>query len=309
MRVKSKLAKLLVAGTLTLTVFGAGAVAMPSTLENVVPNMSITAFAENTKKDAEDELKARLVNGKSKDSGGVDVSGNAYKTEGGGSLKYTELTDRKATDKGYINEANFNKLKGTEKTKFLTDMNKISEAVVADNKKDVTDETRTTWLENVQNCEGVGSQLMSTLLQNTKPDYATANRIYEPFSGVVGTILALGAILIMAFLGITMVLDLSYIGIPAFRNMLDGDDSGNAGSKGKPKFISHEARSAVQEAEGGNGGSGQSGEGNKVAIALYFKRRVIMLVVLGVCLLYLVQGQIYTLVSWILDLLSGFLGF
>lgn len=309
MRVKSKLAKLLVAGTLTLTVFGAGAVAMPSTLENVVPNMSITAFAEKTKDAAEKELGNVLKAGKTgTGSKATDVSGNTYKTEGGGSLKYTELSNG-PVEKGYINESNFNKLKGTEKNKFLTDMNKVSVAFVDNNKVSATDETRTTWLENVQNCEGVGSQLMATLLQNTKPDYATANRIYEPFSGVVGTILALGAILIMAFLGITMVLDLSYIGIPAFRNMLDGDDSNNAGSKGKPKFISHEARSAVQEAEGGNGGSGQSGEGNKVAIALYFKRRVIMLVVLGVCLLYLVQGQIYTLVSWILDLLSGFLGF
>ena len=35
----------------------------------------------------------------------------------------------------------------------------------------------------------------------------------------------------------------------------------------------------------------------------------VMLIVLGVCLLYLIQGQIFTLVSWILNLLSGFLGF
>ena len=229
-----------------------------------------------------------------------DAMDKTYPKEGGGSYKYSELVE-----KGYVN-GNFTELTSKGKENLLTDMNTYAESAVKEN-SNITNQTKTTWLTNLQQCNGVGTQLMNTILQNTKPDYATANRIYEPFSGIVGTCLALGAILIMAFLGITMVLDLSYIGIPAFRMMVGGDDKG--GKDGKPKFISWEAVSAVTQAEGGNGGSGQDGSGNKVAVGIYFKKRVIMLIVLGVCLLYLISGQIYTLVSWILDLVSGFLGF
>lgn len=236
-----------------------------------------------------------------------------YDKQGGGTYSWTDLV----TTDGLVS-GNFTNLTSSAKEELLTDMNQLADNKISDDetkaanngnksRSQVTDQTKSNWLVNLQQCNGVGTQLMNTILQNTKPDYATANRIYEPFSGIVGTCLALGAILIMAFLGITMVLDLSYIGIPAFRMMVSGDDKG--GKDGKPKFISWEAVSAVTQAEGGNGGSGQDGSGNKVAVGIYFKKRVIMLIVLGVCLLYLISGQIYTLVSWILDLVSGFLGF
>jgi hypothetical protein len=101
---------------------------------------------------------------------------------------------------------------------------------------------------------------------------------------------------------------LGYIGIPWFRLLLDGENTTNGG-QGKPKFISYEALSAVQMVENGTGGNGQQSSGFKVAAGIYLKRRIIMLVILGVCLLYLVQGQIFVLVGFILDLLSGFLGF
>lgn len=264
----------------------------------VMPVMSASAAAD-AKSDPTGYMEEYISNG-----GGTttqkDAMEKTYPKEGGGSYKYSELVDD-----GYVN-GNFTELTSKGKESLLTDMNTYAESAVKEN-SNITNQTKTTWLTNLQQCNGVGTQLMNTILQNTKPDYATANRIYEPFSGIVGTCLALGAILIMAFLGITMVLDLSYIGIPAFRMMVGGDDKG--GKDGKPKFISWEAVSAVTQAEGGNGGSGQDGSGNKVAVGIYFKKRVIMLIVLGVCLLYLISGQIYTLVSWILDLVSGFLGF
>lgn len=280
----------------------------------VLPVMSASADGTSTA-DAQTRLENAIEAGKSSDTGGVDVSKHSYALQGGGTITYGDVVGNPSNNpnagfkNGYVN-SNFTKLTSKAQEELLTDMNSVADAVVEDTGNSnliVSEQTKTTWLTTLQQCNGVGTQLMNTILQNTKPDYATANRIYEPFSGIVGTCLALGAILIMAFLGITMVLDLSYIGIPAFRMMVGGDDKG--GKDGKPKFISWEAVSAVTQAEGGNGGGGQDGSGNKVAVGIYFKKRVIMLIVLGVCLLYLISGQIYTLVSWILDLVSGFLGF
>ena len=150
---------------------------------------------------------------------------------------------------------------------------------------------------------------MAALMSDTKPDYASANRIYQPFSGLVGTALGLISILIMSLLAVTMALDIAYIVIPSFQLLLDGgDDAGGGQAKGMSRIISQEARSAVKSVSDGGGG-GQSGSGNKMAIGQYFKMRWKALIVLGICLLYLVQGQIYSFVAWVIDLVSGFLGF
>lgn len=268
----------------------------------------MNAFA--TYESADKKLGIYIYNG---GTSNVDpkAQGKSYTKTGGGTIKYTDLVNNDGTL-----TSNFSYLTSASKDELLTDMLTYANKAVDGDSDDkwknesdrITDQTYQTWLKGIQNTQGVGTELMTTLLKNTKPDYATANRIYEPFSGVVGTCLALGSILIMAFLGITMVLDLSYIGIPAFRMMVEGGDKGG-GKDGKPKFISYEAVNAVQIAEGGQGGGGQNGSEGKVAVGIYFKKRVVMLIILGVCLLYLIQGQIFTLVAWILNLLRGFLGF
>ena len=284
----------------------AAALLMSATM---ITSVGITANAATNTADAYGglcEYVGTAGNDTTADGAGLEKS---YILEGGGTATYADCVDSKTGQP----TATFAKLTEDSKEECLADMLDYAEEAVESGTvlrsstgtsvDGITEDTKTSWLQDIQNCDGVGTQLMNTLLQNTKPDYATANRIYEPFSGVVGTILALGAILIMAFLGITMVLDLAYIGIPAFRLAFGGGEG-----KDKPKIISHEAVSAINLAENGDGGNGQSGSG-KVAVGIYFKKRVVMLVVLGVCLLYLIQGQIFTLVSWILNLLSGFLGF
>lgn len=262
---------------------------------------SVTVFANKTPEEALKFLKA-YVDGGGK-TGEFYANAEGYALSGGGTASYSDLVKKGIVTSEYAN------LTSKAKAELIEDMIACADLAVSDSKTTgASDQTKTTWLSELQECNGVGTQLMTTLLQNTKPDYVTANRIYEPWSGIVGTAMALGAILIMATLGLTMVADLGYIGIPWFRLLLDGENTTNGG-QGKPKFISFEAFSAVQLVENGTGGNGQQSSGFKVAAGIYLKRRIIMLVILGVCLLYLVQGQIFVLVGFILDLLSGFLGF
>lgn len=241
-----------------------------------------------------------------------DYSSRTYKCSDGGYKIYTELAKNDIQQP--IDENTLGTLTTGAKNQFLTDYYNAGQSVLNWSKKNnyesgITEEVGTNWLERIQSTSGVGSQLMTTLMSQTKPDYITANRLYAPFSGTVGTILGIVSILIMAFLAITMVLDLAYIAIPTFQLFIDGDGQ-NGGQGGKKKsFISHEAMEAVQMAEGGQGGGGQNGGSNKLAVSIYFKKRVFMLVVLGICLLYLVSGNIFSLVGWLIDLLSGFLGF
>jgi hypothetical protein len=258
-----------------------------------------------------------------------DYTGNRYKLSGGGYAYYTQLWNTAAissvvTEGGSGNADlfadNFSNLTSKGKQDFLEDILTMANAITADTENGYnvgagapTSDTVTDFVDKIQQESGMGATLLASLLQNTKPDYVTANKIYEPFSGTVGTILGIVSIAIMALLAITMGLDLAYITIPAFQMAMGGSEStsGNGDkSKGIGKIISMEAHKAVQAAEGGQGGGGQGGSGEyKAAVGIYFKYRWKGLVMLAICLLYLVQGQIYSLIAWFIDLFSGLLGF
>lgn len=240
-----------------------------------------------------------------------------YKTNGGGYYTYIEITGGDHTKVDFFIDAKFEELTASAKQSFLKDTMTIANEMVYDTKNaststhGVSDDTLDTMMRMYQNKAGMGSQLLATLMSETKPNYASANAIYKPFSGVVGTIMALISILVMSLLGITMALDIAYIVIPPVQMALGGDGDGQGGKDGKKGLsglISKEARAAVKASEGGGGAGGQSGE-HKAAIGIYFKYRWKGLVILGICLLYLVQGQIYNFVAWFIDLFSGFLGF
>lgn len=255
-----------------------------------------------------------------------EFANNRYKSKGGGYVLYVDLFDSSSsTQAHYTSNGNgdlfyadkFDKLNPGAKQDFLSDVFTIVNAVVADTDAGYqsgpnapTSDTAQDFMHIVQEQSSMGSSLLATLMQNTKPDYATANRIYEPFSGTVGTILGVVSVLVMALLGVTMALDIAYITIPAVQLAVNGGNTSGNGenSKGIGGIISQEAKKAVQAIDGGSGGQGGSGE-YKAAVGIYFKYRWKGLVLLGICLLYLVQGQIYSFVGWFIDLFSGFLGF
>lgn len=290
------------------------------TLCGVVSVSQIDVHAASPLETLKKSLKKGTTNSANTKGTQLDYSKNTYDKEGGGYYIYTDITSADSVDRTIISEQKLGELTAGGKRKFLTDLIRIGNQEVANNKlvtrsknnanSYISEETMNEFMQELQGVPGAGSQLLATLMAETKPDYVTANRIYKPFSGTIGTILGFLSILIMALLGVTMGLDIAYITIPAFQLFLDGDsDGGNGqGAKGMAKIISQEARNAVKAASDG-GGSGQQGSSNKLAISVYFKHRWKGLVVLGICLLYLVQGEIYSFVAWVIDLVSGFVGF
>lgn len=151
------------------------------------------------------------------------------------------------------------------------------------------------------------SSLIKQLGDNVKPDYYKAYSYFRPFQGGIGTILGFVAILIMALLAFTMVMDLAYINIPGFQWMIDKGkvkleektEKGTMAARGKSLLVSNEAKAAV-ELSLQNNGTGAS------VMGIYFKSKVKQLVMLAICLLYLISGQIYTLVASIVDAFNNF---
>lgn len=246
------------------------------------------------------------------DEKSYDFSRKQYKMDGGGFKLYTQMFDSDGTMTSFqsiIDTSALDSLTTGAKQDFVKDMLTIANAMVYDYengyKEDaVSNDTVNTFCTELQGLSGMGSTLLASLMSNTKPDYATANKIYQPFSGIVNTILGVVSILVMSLLGITMALDIAFITIPAFQMMMGGVE-GNDSNKGLAGIISQEAKSAVRTCENGGGSNGEY----KAAIGQYFKFRWKGLVILVICLLYLVQGQIYSAIGWFIDLFSGFLGF
>lgn len=229
------------------------------------------------------------------------MSEKDYTLDGGGSIKGKDLFEGSQTEGYDLNEDAFTSLSSKAQSEVVSDIAMYSNTAVEDDSgvKGVEDSTVQSWWKQLQTKQGVGSKFMTEILKNTKPDFVAANAIWEPFAGPIGIAMGVGAVAIMSLIGLVMVLDIMYITIPPLRIGSDGNDRGLK----KSRIFSFAAIDAVrQEEESGNGDS-------KSALLTYFKKRVFALLVLGLCLLYLISGNIYTLVGYFLDLVSGFLGF
>lgn len=257
-------------------------------------------FASSNVQATQDELAKRILT--------VTVQGKLqqekYEVDGGGFISGSDLFEGNTNDGFTLKEDEFGTLTSAAQTRLVGDIARESKNAIK-TEEEVSESTVQNWWRELQTLDGVGSKFLNEILKNTKPDFVTANAIYQPFSGVVGTVMGLLAVLLMAFLGIVIVLDICYIALPPVRNFVADGDGGN-GKIAKSKLFSYDAIYAVQCAEQNSDGGSGSG---KQALGIYLKRRAIMFIILGICLLYLVQGQLYTAVGWLLDLLRGFLGF
>ncbi len=147
---------------------------------------------------------------------------------------------------------------------------------------------------------GVATSLVTSIMYNAKPDYVKANKITSPFMNVMNVIMAIAGIALMAFLGFTLILDLAYLALPAFRGMLEGKSSGGDGKGGAAKLgqlVSDEAVKAISASDGGTNGS---------PTLIYLKKKWVSLFFFMILLVALVSGKLFNLLSSIIDLVSGF---
>ena len=157
------------------------------------------------------------------------------------------------------------------------------------------------------NCGQANAAMISALFQDTKADMFSALRIFQPFNGIVGTILGVCVLALIILLIGSTALDMAYINFPIARNFMYGKDKEGGDKSGgakKPWGVTADAWSVVNECEGG-GGSGGDGKYKNANIA-YFKRRIVTYIVVAIMILYLLSGQLAGLIGWLMNLVSGF---
>ena len=141
------------------------------------------------------------------------------------------------------------------------------------------------------------SSLVRQLSDDVNADFNGAYKYFKPFSGPLGIVLGLFSLVLFALLAMTIVVDIAFMTIPFIQTWLMGD------SGDKAKFVSLEAVSAVKESASKIGTSEY-----RSPINYYMKTKTKQLVAISICLLYLVSGQIYSVLAQIIDYFSGILG-
>lgn len=145
-------------------------------------------------------------------------------------------------------------------------------------------------------------QIMSDA--NVNPDTGSAYAILAPAMPIINTLLGALLIILITFITVFTVLDFVYIGLPAFRIFCSESANNGGVMSGRDKnggvkirWVSHEAQTAVEEAE--------KSEGYKSPWGKYLLRRLWAYIALAICIYILLTGNISIITNIALQLVGG----
>jgi hypothetical protein len=177
---------------------------------------------------------------------------------------------------------NYSKLDSDEKETFM------ETALKATTKTGLNAKTKNKVYNFIASQDTPVTSAMKYLQSDANADFLEAKKWFDPFSGVVGTILGVLCVAVFMFTGVSIVFDICYLVLPGVQAVLErGEDNK------KPFGVSVEAYTALRDAE-------KDTEYRNV-VAIYLKRRVLLLIIMSVCIGYLISGQIYDIVAFFID--------
>ena len=135
------------------------------------------------------------------------------------------------------------------------------------------------------------SGLVRQLSEDVRVDMPAAYEWFRPFSSPLGVFLGVVTIAIFTLLGISIVLDIAFLTIPGIQWFLIKPCSDND----KPRLVSLEAWESYKQAT----------QTHEQVLWLFFRKKSGQMVVLGICILYLVSGNLFALVAKMVDYLQG----
>lgn len=138
--------------------------------------------------------------------------------------------------------------------------------------------------------DGDASKILRNLEKDLTADIANGRSVYLPFSGTVTTILGLIALGVFIGVGISMVIDISYLTLPMVQKSIDENPEGKL-----PKLVSSQAYFAVRERE--------SDERSNYMMS-YLRKRSIAVALVMISLGYLSSGLIFEAVGYVVQVFS-----
>lgn len=150
------------------------------------------------------------------------------------------------------------------------------------------------------------SSSIKLLKSDTSADFARAEKWFRPFGSVAGVVIGVLCLFIFGFIGLSIAIDVAYITLPGARLLLEYLGSikrdglkfhrDTSGGSRRPHWVSIEAYRAVIDVES-EIGSGS----HKSVVGEYMKDRVPSIMLMSIALGYLISGQLYDFVGWIID--------
>lgn len=162
----------------------------------------------------------------------------------------------------------------------------------------VSNQGQTRIFEVLQDSDRSIQKLMLPLvIESTSADIYGGWKIIKPIIPTVRVIFGVLAIGIILGLILSTILDLVFIGLPVARDKIQNSDDG----KGIfiIKWVTTDAKSVIIESESDNSG------GYTNPYLIYLKRRATTYVIISICILYLVVGEMAGVIDWLLSLGSG----
>lgn len=257
----------------------------------LLPFFSFTVYAST----GNPRVSISTVNGRDTETQVIDETITEINTDI--AAKFPDLTDfLTVTNKSGTTQSSYtiemNMLKYTKYTQL--EKQKIMEyALNGIKNSDISTTNKTRIYNFIADSDSTVSSLVRQLSSDVTADYVGAYGIFKPWTGRIGIALGLLTLVTFALLGIAVAVDIFYITVPAFQLLV-----ANFTNNDKPKFVSVEAFKAIKDAE--------SDKGNGSPLSLFFKLKTKQFIVMGICLLYLTSGKIYTLIAYIIDMFSGF---
>lgn len=189
----------------------------------------------------------------------------------------------------------------TDTFKYATDKSRreaLSKFIKGLQNSDVSPQTQQELIAWMQETDSDVSRMMVPLvIDSTSADLYKASKVLSPILPTVRVIIGVGVFIVAIFLIISTVMDLVFIGLPIARESME---SWREKGKSRIFLVSSDAVATVREVE-----SNLEGGGYRNAVLLYFRRRAVTYIVLSVCLLYLIVGELGGFIDWILRLGSG----
>ena len=138
--------------------------------------------------------------------------------------------------------------------------------------------------------DGDASKILRNLEKDLTADIANGRDVYLPFSGTVTTILGLIALGVFIGVGISMVIDISYLTLPMVQKSFDEKPD-----KTLPKLVSSQAYFVARERESNEKGN---------YLYSYLKKRSVAVALVMISLGYLSSSLIFEAVGYVVQVFS-----
>ena len=132
------------------------------------------------------------------------------------------------------------------------------------------------------------TQAIRYLQSDASADLAEARNWLRPFSGLMGTIMGVVALMTFIFLTASVIFDLAYLSLPMVQGILEHGEENK-----RPFGVSREAYRSLRDVE--------KNPKFKGILSVYFSRRLPVFIGIGICLGYIVSGNIYDFIVFFVD--------